>query len=90
MWNYLKILSNREKDHKKFKLSISHNMNILDIFKEIDQMKKGYIVQEDLRKFVNSFEIFANRAEILSVMKIFNKSNSGRINYNEFLNEINS
>jgi len=88
--NYLKIILNREKEHKKFRLSIGHNQNILDIFKEIDQAKKGYIVMEDLRRYMHSFEIMANQIELSAIMKIFNKSNSGRINFNEFLNEINS
>ena len=33
--NYLKLIINREKEHKKFKLSINHNQNILDLSKEI-------------------------------------------------------
>lgn len=79
----------REKEHMKFRLSISHNQNALEIFKEIDQIKKGYIVSEDLRFFLHSFEIYCNQTQLSAIMKIYNKSNSGRINYNEFLNEIN-
>ena len=89
MANYLKILLNREKEHKKFRLSIGHNQNILDLFKEIDQAKKGYIVQDDIRRYLHSYEIGANQLETAAIMRVFNKSNSGRINYNEFLNEIN-
>ena len=89
MANYLKIILNREKEHKKFRLSIGHNQNILDLFKEIDQAKKGYIVQDDIRRYLHSYEIGANQLETAAIMRVFNKSNSGRINYNEFLNEIN-
>ena len=89
MANYLKIILNREKEHKKFRLSIGHNQNILDLFKEIDQAKKGYIVQDDIRRYLHSYEIGANQLETSAIMRVFNKSNSGRINYNEFLNEIN-
>lgn len=84
------MLIKREKEHKKFKLSIGHNQNVLELFKDIDDGKKGYIAQEDIKKFLHSFEIFANQLEVMSIMRIYNKSNSGRINYNEFLNEINS
>lgn len=89
MANYLKILLNREKEHKKFRLTIGHNQNILDLFKEMDQVKKGYIVQDDIRRYLHSYEIGANQLETAAIMRVFNKSNSGRINYNEFLNEIN-
>ena len=38
-------------------------------------------VQEDIKKFLHSFEIFANQLEVLSIMRIFNKSNSGCLLY---------
>lgn len=80
----------REREHKKFRISIGHNENALQIFQEIDRNKKGYLLNEDLRIFLHGYEIYANQFELAAIMKIFNKSNSGRINYNEFLNEINS
>lgn len=72
----------------KLELDDSKSFSIQNAFKAIDTNNKGEFTYGELDAFMQKNEVFLSNSEILSIFRRANKSQNGKLNLDEFKQNI--
>ncbi|CDW78545.1 ef hand family protein [Stylonychia lemnae] len=72
----------------RINLTQSPQFSISAAFQTLDDGNKGFIVQRDVKNFLEDHEFFATQKEIDLLFNKIDKDNDGKISYGEFFTEI--
>ena len=70
------------------KLARRPNFNIVDAFKALDKYDKGYATLEDIKNLLTNHGIKANGTELFALIKRYDRCDSGKISFTDFVKEI--
>ena len=75
-------------DSFKYELANNQDFSVKDAFEEIDFFNTSYIDYENLIKFLENNGFHLYEEQIVAILRRIDKDDDGRINFNEFQEEI--
>lgn len=73
---------------KKLKSSLTKEISIEELFKEIDTGLKGFITNHNLQKFLKKNNFDVQTVDLLGIVRRFTRGSGSRINFVQFEKEM--